>query len=140
MNNTHLHPKGMEERFDEKFLAKEDEYKVIKTGLSTFWASDIKVFIREELATAVLKEREERDRQILSWHKLPIKESPEGKIGPILCDCCGGTLYAVRGRHPNEPRRIICPTCSIEILESIYSNLYPNKQEASLLSTKEEIR
>lgn len=69
-----------------------------------------------------------RDEQILSWFKLPIKLPLEGHIGPISCDECGGVLWRVRGRHPDEPRRAICPTCAIEILETLQGNLYPNNQ------------
>jgi len=82
-----------------------------------------------------------RDSQILSWFKLPIKPTEPMKIGPIFCDSCGGTLWFVRGRHPNEPKRIVCPTCAIEILESIVSNLYPNNQaKTETRSTTNEIK
>ena len=70
----------------------------------------------------------ERDIQILSWYKLPIKEQDKEKIGPIKCDVCSGSLYFVRGRYPKDSSRIICPDCTIETLEDIYSNLFPNNQ------------
>lgn len=69
-----------------------------------------------------------RDEQILSWFKLPIKNF-ENKLGEFQCDMCGGRLFYVRARYPYDPNRAVCPTCAIEILETLQSNLFPNNQE-----------
>lgn len=87
-------------------------------------------FIKSFLAEELERQKEERDKQILSWHELPIKKTD--KLGLIRCDLCGGDLFRVRGRYPDEEKRLVCPTCAIEILESIYSNLYPNNQASSI--------
>jgi len=42
------------------------------------------------------------------------------KYGKTLCGICGGKLVYIRGRHPNEPRRKVCPTCCQEKLEQIH--------------------
>ena len=39
------------------------------------------------------------------------------------CGVCGGKLTTIRGRYPHTPKRKTCPTCSMEILESIVDNL-----------------
>ena len=88
--------------------------------------------IRQERTIAAREAVEDRERQIASWHKIPVKFAEEGKLGPITCDMCGGILFMVRGKHPGESRRTMCPTCAIEIIESIYSNLYPANQARQL--------
>jgi hypothetical protein len=35
------------------------------------------------------------------------------------CYVCGGLLLRVRGRHPGDPRRVVCPTCMLESLEDL---------------------
>jgi len=45
-----LIPEDWEEEFDEQFVAKEGESKVIKMGLSSMWAGTIKDFIRAKKA------------------------------------------------------------------------------------------
>lgn len=35
------------------------------------------------------------------------------------CPCCGGAKVEVRGRYPGDPNRKICPTCTIEKLETL---------------------
>ncbi len=88
---------------------------------------------------------EERDQQILSWREIPIKGLKADGTGPIGCDKCGGALYKVRAKYPANMEeimqgRLICPTCAIETLEHIYSNLYPNNQSArSLLEERKGV-
>ena len=35
------------------------------------------------------------------------------------CDCCGGLMVYVRGRHPGMDNRLVCPTCMAETLDDI---------------------
>ncbi len=35
------------------------------------------------------------------------------------CGICGGEMAFIRGKHPNDDKRKICPTCSYEKLEQI---------------------
>lgn len=37
----------------------------------------------------------------------------------LQCGCCGDKKVFIRGKYPNSDRRLICPTCSYEKLESI---------------------
>ena len=112
-----------------KFNSKMNNYEKakeegIKETVDKLWGSLItKEGFEFHLSSFAEKIKEGRDRDILSWHKLPIKKQADGEIGPIICDCCGGVLFRIRGKFPKEDRRIICPTCAIEILEDIYSNL-----------------
>mgnify|MGYP003395717940 CR=1 FL=1 len=70
--------------------------------------------------------RNERDTQILSWFKMPIKYKENNQLGQVCCDVCGGKLFVVRSKYPHGEMRTVCPTCAIEILEQITSNLFPN--------------
>jgi len=42
------------------------------------------------------------------------------------CGCCGSKRIAIRGRHPNEPKRVICPTCTAERLDDIHKQSDPS--------------
>lgn len=35
------------------------------------------------------------------------------------CGICGDLLVEIRGRHPKEPKRKVCPTCTHERMEQI---------------------
>ena len=78
---------------------------------------------QEKIETAV----KDREKQILSWFDIPVKADV---LGAMNCDKCGGVLFRIRGRFPRDVKRIVCPTCAVEILESIYSQL--NLQSASI--------
>lgn len=41
------------------------------------------------------------------------------------CRVCGGKLAMIRGRHPMDPHREVCPTCVVERLEDMVSSLQP---------------
>ena len=55
-------------------------------------------------------------RQVGEWYTLPVYEEYAG-----ACNSCGGKPVEIRGKSPGEPDRKICPTCTREILERIYS-------------------
>ncbi|MGW8177583.1 MAG: hypothetical protein ACWGQW_02140 [bacterium] len=40
------------------------------------------------------------------------------------CNICGGILVKIRGRYPHTDRREICPTCVIEQLEDMLTNIH----------------
>ena len=75
---------------------------------------------REEVVEA---ERE----KIRGWFGIPIKQIDLGKPD---CDVCGGILHRIRGRHPNEEKRFVCPTCAIESLEYLRDQLSYQEQQA----------
>lgn len=35
------------------------------------------------------------------------------------CEKCGDQLLSIPGRYPGEPRRIICPICTVNELEEL---------------------
>ncbi len=37
----------------------------------------------------------------------------------MSCNVCAGKLVEIRGKHPKDPKRIVCPTCIQERLEMI---------------------
>lgn len=37
----------------------------------------------------------------------------------ISCSCCGGKQVYIRGKHPKDDNRLVCPTCAVERLEQI---------------------
>jgi len=37
----------------------------------------------------------------------------------VGCPRCGGKMVAIRGKHPGNPRRVVCPTCLCEQVEFI---------------------
>ena len=86
--------------------------------------NDVKQFIHEVREKTIA----ERDAQIMSWNKIPIKGKLGEDITKTVCGVCGQVLAIIRGKYPNDSQRLVCPCCAIEILESIYSNLYPNSQ------------
>jgi hypothetical protein len=38
------------------------------------------------------------------------------------CNSCGGEMVIIRGRHPGDDKRKVCPTCSTENLETLINN------------------
>ena len=47
------------------------------------------------------------------------------------CNKCAGSPVKIRGKHPGDPDRDVCPTCAREILEHIYDNLLSGCDQAS---------
>jgi len=82
---------------------------------------------------------EEMYKQVAGWFRFPYRKGtkpmkiPKGLGGGVLkggkCEVCGGRLVTIRGRHPEEEDRKVCPTCAVEILESLYSNLTSRPKE-----------
>lgn len=35
------------------------------------------------------------------------------------CGVCGGAMVSVRGRHPRDERRVVCPTCLADRMDNI---------------------
>jgi hypothetical protein len=35
------------------------------------------------------------------------------------CPVCGGKTILIRGRHPNDDKRLVCPTCLQDRLDGI---------------------
>ncbi len=55
------------------------------------------------------------------------------KLQPAGCHVCGGRLVEIRGRHPKDDRRKVCPTCLAsridqiqEIADPSYGRAYTN--------------
>jgi len=44
---------------------------------------------------------------------------PKPKAGLPTCGSCGGKQVYIRGKHPQEENRLVCPTCCQERLEMI---------------------
>lgn len=48
----------------------------------------------------------------------------------LSCDCCGGKMVYIRGRHPGMDNRLVCPTCMAETLDDIKGRLRTNYGQA----------
>ena len=46
--------------------------------------------------------------------------------GVTGCDMCGGKLATIRGRHPGDVDRVVCPTCLAETLDAIKRRIEDN--------------
>ncbi len=57
----------------------------------------------------------------------PLKIKHEWFTG---CGRCGGTLVQIRGKHPSEPKRTVCPTCVVERLEDMVFQIHMAGQTA----------
>lgn len=99
--------------------------------------------IRSVEAAAEAKGRrdmlEERDSQVISWIKLPIEFTQEGKIGRLNCRMCGDGLVRIRGAYPRQSPRDVCATCAVETIENILENLYGKVESPKLPDVKEGI-
>lgn len=67
--------------------------------------------------------------------KIDITINPDGelKIKPSKldgCHVCGGKLTTIRGRHPKDPDREVCPTCLQEKMEDIHERTGPDYGKA----------
>ena len=47
------------------------------------------------------------------------RESSDTVDSMVGCPRCGGQLATIRGRHPQDPPRAVCPTCLCEQMEFI---------------------
>ena len=89
---------------------------------------------------------EETFKKVGSWYKVPIRKGMAmtmveniDRIDRLIgggCEVCGGKLVMIRGRHPGGDKRQVCPTCAVEIIESILDNCN-NRQAYTELSPKE---
>ena len=66
------------------------------------------------LVQAISEAREETFKNVGSWYNLPKYKNFNGG-----CSVCGSKPVKIRGKYPHEPKRLICPTCTREVLESI---------------------
>mgnify|MGYP003150174891 CR=1 FL=1 len=48
-----------------------------------------------------------------------IPAEPPEPVGLTGCPVCGGAMAFIRGRHPSEDNRQVCPTCLREKMDSI---------------------
>ena len=44
----------------------------------------------------------------------------------VGCPVCGGKLVTIRGKHPGNPRRVVCPTCLADRMDMIRDMSDPN--------------
>lgn len=63
----------------------------------------------------------------------PIKIKHEWYSG---CRCCGGKLVTIRGKHPKDPERTICPTCVVERLEDMVFQISMSAQTAKATTSE----
>ncbi len=96
--------------------------------LKDFLLTQLRVARADERKQAYEDGKNERDKQIQSWFKIPIYPTEEGKLGRINCPQCGDGLVRIRATNPRENPRDVCATCAIEILETVVQNLYPHNQ------------
>jgi len=107
---------SLEERFDYIFNQGKDNrlYENCDPGfLAT--PGKLKAFIKEEIANT----RKEIVEMVDGWLEYELHDFEGG------CGQCGGKLMEIRGRYPNEPKRQVCPTCLMEIMENVRRNLIP---------------
>lgn len=45
---------------------------------------------------------------------------------PDSCSCCGGKQVLIRGRHPGDDKRLVCPTCMRSRLDYIHDMSGPS--------------
>ena len=64
---------------------------------------------------------------IANWHcdSVPVPAAPASPFAPFAdvsepCGLCGGKRVYIRGRHPGEDNRVVCPTCLAETLDDIH--------------------
>jgi len=48
----------------------------------------------------------------------------------MSCHMCGGLMVRIRGRHPKNDDRIVCPCCIADRLDDIYKMADPNYGKA----------
>lgn len=54
---------------------------------------------------------------------------PTDKPSPS-CDICGGEKAYIRGKHPDEDKRLVCPTCMAETLDDVKDRMGDNYNRA----------
>ena len=79
------------------------------------------------------------DLLILDAIGAPIKDFPLKFVEWLdeseeeTCKFCGSAKVSIRGKYPNEPDRVICPTCAQERLELVLEA--PEKLKGSMESS-----
>jgi len=60
------------------------------------------------------------------------------------CGVCGGAMALIRGRYPNQDKRLVCPTCLAERMDNIreltdrdYGKAYSMPSDSELPKIKE---
>jgi len=118
--------------------------KILNKGKNHLYFYELKPLIKgidalfeSELRRVEANAKEVAYANVGSWHKLPFRKGLLTKtikgLGILKgggCEVCGGKLVVIRGRHPGENKRKICPTCAFEILESIMDSCN-NRQTCS---------
>ena len=61
----------------------------------------------------------------MGLNREPFKVESKKKVKG--CEWCGGSFFEIRGRHPKQPRRLVCPTCLQEKLEDSKQDLNPHR-------------
>ena len=46
------------------------------------------------------------------------------QLGSKICKQCGCKMIHIRGRYPHEKKRLICPTCAQEKLETVENYMH----------------
>jgi hypothetical protein len=54
------------------------------------------------------------------------------------CPTCGGKLVFVRGKHPNEDKREVCPTCLQEKMDKIHEETNPKYEKGCSCAPRKE--
>jgi len=67
--------------------------------------------IRELIDDVVEEERRKEE--------LEVRKAMEMDILKKVCQCCGNERVIIRGRYPQDSKRIVCPTCLAMRLETI---------------------
>jgi len=44
----------------------------------------------------------------------------------VGCPVCGCKLVTIRGKHPGDPKRVVCPTCLADRMDTIRDMSDPN--------------
>ena len=106
----------------------------LRKELTLLWeAGELKPllnYVDSVLASERKEVLKEAYKRVGSWFRFPyrkgmkpIKVKGLGIFKGGGCEVCGGKLIFIRGRHPGDKKRKVCPTCATEILESLHSNL-----------------
>ena len=81
------------------------------------------------LAHIGLSAMKEFDAYKLEHNSEPLKSAP-AVVRLTGCKVCGCKLAEIRGRHPGEKKRMVCPCCLKEKLEDLHDMSAPNYDTA----------
>ena len=76
--------------------------------------------IRDETSKPVV--REERLYRIQLMAEDALRAWQKQHTARVGCNVCGGRLVRIRGRHPGDSPRCLCPTCFVEQIEATYKD------------------